>query len=46
MSDIILMTKNLTKKYNHTLALDNINLTIERGRSMASSGRTGREKQR
>lgn len=41
MSDIILMTKNLTKKYNHTLALDNINLTIERGKIYGFIGQNG-----
>lgn len=46
MNDTILMTKNLTKKYNHVLALDNINLSIERGKFMASSVRTEQEKQR
>ncbi|NOU83698.1 ATP-binding cassette domain-containing protein [Paenibacillus sp. LMG 31459] len=41
MSDIILTTNNLTKKYNHTLALDNINLNIERGRMYGFIGQNG-----
>ncbi|AIQ44178.1 ATP-binding cassette domain-containing protein [Paenibacillus sp. FSL R7-0297] len=41
MSDIILTTNNLTKKYNHTLALDNINLNIERGKMYGFIGQNG-----
>lgn len=41
MNDTILMTKNLTKKYNHVLALDNINLSIERGKIYGFMGQNG-----
>ncbi|AIQ21055.1 bacitracin ABC transporter ATP-binding protein [Paenibacillus sp. FSL H7-0357] len=41
MNDTILMTKNLTKKYNHVLALDNINLSIERGKIYGFIGQNG-----
>ena len=32
MSEVILETENLTKKYKHTLALDHISLQIEQGK--------------
>ncbi|MNI21415.1 putative ABC transporter ATP-binding protein YbhF [compost metagenome] len=41
MNDTILMTKNLTKKYNHALALDHINLNIERGKMYGFIGQNG-----
>lgn len=41
MSEIILETENLTKKYKHTLALDHINLQIEKGKIYGFIGQNG-----
>lgn len=41
MSEIILETENLTKRYKHTLALDHINLQIEKGKIYGFIGQNG-----
>lgn len=41
MSEIILETENLTKKYKHTLALDHINLQIKKGNIYGFIGQNG-----
>lgn len=41
MSDYILQTINLTKKYSHTVALDNINITIKKGYIYGFIGQNG-----
>lgn len=41
MSEVILETENLTKKYKHTLALDHISLQIERGKIYGFIGQNG-----
>lgn len=41
MGEIVLETKNLTKKYKHTLALDHINLQIEQGKIYGFIGQNG-----
>lgn len=40
MSEFVLQTIGLTKKYPHTTALDNVNVTIKRGESMDLLGKT------
>lgn len=40
MSPIILEAHDLTKKYRHTVALDHIDLQIEKGKSTVLSVRT------
>lgn len=40
MSSIILQAHSLTKKYRHTVALDHIDLQIEKGKSTVLSVRT------
>lgn len=41
MSSIILETQDLTKKYKHTMALDHINLQIEKGNFYGFIGQNG-----
>lgn len=41
MSSIILETQELTKEYKHTLALDHINLQIEKGKIYGFIGKNG-----
>lgn len=41
MKDIILTTKNLTKKYNNVVALDNINMQIKQGEIYGLVGKNG-----
>ena len=41
MSEVILETENLTKKYKHTLALDHISLQIEQGKIYGFIGQNG-----
>ena len=41
MSELILQTKGLTKRYGHTLALDHADLTLEKGQILGLVGRNG-----
>lgn len=41
MKDIILTTKNLTKKYNNVVALENINMQIKQGEIYGLVGKNG-----
>ncbi|PAV28291.1 bacitracin ABC transporter ATP-binding protein [Virgibacillus profundi] len=41
MSEYILQTKNLTKKYKHDFALNNINLTLKKGEIYGFIGQNG-----
>lgn len=41
MSNTILMTRNLTKKYGQVLALNNLNLNIEKGKTYGFIGQNG-----
>ena len=41
MREIILKTNNLTKKYKNFIALDNINITIQKGDIYGLIGRNG-----
>ncbi|MCC0627591.1 MULTISPECIES: ATP-binding cassette domain-containing protein [unclassified Clostridioides] len=41
MNDYILQTIGLTKKYSHTVALDNVNVTISKGRIYGFVGQNG-----
>ena len=41
MREIILQTQNLTKKYKDFTALDNVNITIQKGDIYGLIGRNG-----
>lgn len=41
MNDSILQTTALTKKYSHTVALDNVNVTIKKGGIYGFIGQNG-----
>ena len=41
MSELILQTRDLTRRYGHTLALDHAALSVEKGQIFGLVGRNG-----